>query len=356
MPPSTPVFDYHAGNPWIRTERIDEAVESAVADGESGREAYARAEARALREPGAARTRLREAYESAGVDVVSVTTHEDFWRWSARIDAVPWLEKVTTPAEARDVADREAVGLLLNTQNLGDQTGDLDDVEELYGHGVRVAQLTYNRQNRLGTGCTDRSDGGLSNAGVEVVDRLNDLGVVVDLSHCGRETTLDAVERSAAPVAYTHTCCRAVYDHDRGKTDEELAAVAEADGYVGVVAVPFFLTDADDPALDAFFDHLEHAVDVVGAERVGVGSDFSSVDAAYPDAVKDDSLELMYRLGFREEHGVELGEGFGGMRTYADWSRLRDGIEERFDDREARHLLGESFLSFWERVRGHRTR
>jgi membrane dipeptidase len=356
MSQSTPVFDYHAGSPWIRTDAVDEAVESAVADGESGREAYVRAEARALRESADARDRLREAYESAGVDVVSVTTHEDFWRWSARVDAVPWLETVTTPAEARDVAERDAVGLLLNTQDLGAQTADLDDVEELYGHGVRIAQLTYNRQNRLGTGCTDRSDGGLSNSGVDAVERLNDLGVVVDLSHCGRRTTLDAVEQSAAPVAYTHTCCRAVYDHDRGKTDEELEALAEADGYVGVVAVPFFLTDADDPSLDAFFDHLEHAVDVVGAERVGVGSDFSSVDAAYPEAVKPATLELMRRLGFREEHGVELGAGFGEMRTYADWGRIREGVERRFGDRAARHLLGESFLSFWERVRERRER
>jgi len=353
---ATPVFDYHAGSPWIRNEATDGAIEAAVADGESGREAYSRAETRELRGNEAARDRLREAYESAGVDVVSVTTHEDFWRWSARFDAVPWLEKVTTPAEARAVAETDEVGVLLNTQNLGLQTDDLDGVEEMYDRGVRIAQLTYNRQNRLGTGCTDRSDGGLSNSGVDTVARLNELGMVVDLSHCGTETTLDAVERSAAPVAYTHTCCRSVYDHDRGKTDEELEAVAEADGYVGVVAVPFFLTDADDPGIEAFFDHLEHAVDVVGAERVGIGSDFSSVDAEYPEPLKPGAMERLEELGFREEHGVELGEGFGGMESYADWSLLYEGVEERFTDREARHVLGESFLSFWERVRAARTR
>ncbi|MFB6300367.1 MAG: dipeptidase [Halobacteriales archaeon] len=360
------VFDYHAGIPWVLNDAIEETMADAIE--EQGRrvaaDAISEEAVRQLRTNPDYREQFRQAYTEAGVNLTSVTMYASdpalsfaegvdraLDRWQARFDAVDWLRKVTTPTQARDVADADDVGVILNVQNLGFAIeGDVDAVERLYNRGVRIMQLTYNEQNRIGTGCTDRSDGGLSYHGLDVIERMNDLGAVVDLSHCGKQTTLDGIEAAERPVAVTHSCCEAVFDHDRAKSDEEIKALAEADGYMGIVAVPFFLTDESDPSIDIFFDHLEHAVDILGVDRVGIGSDFSSIDVGYPEPLKEGAYEALEEVGFREEHNVVLGEGFGAFERYEDWSVLREGIEERFTEAEAAKLLGENFLKFWERA------
>jgi len=246
----------------------------------------------------------------------------------------------------------DELGIVLNTQNLGRAIGeDLDAIEALYDGGVRIFQLTYNPQNLLGTGCYGRSDSGLSDLGVGAVERLNDLGGIVDLSHCGRATTLDAIDVSADPVAITHAGCAAVADHNRCKDDEVLEALADANGYMGIVGVPWFLApDEDDPSIDVFFEHLEHAVSILGVDRVGIGTDFGHVDAAAPDAYLQSAREYMIAKGFPEDYGEGYGSGFGEMRSYTDWPVLRRELGERYDEAEVRGILGENFLSFWERL------
>jgi membrane dipeptidase len=363
-----PVFDYSAGTPWIVDDAVREAMLDHLERAGAGVAADAMADevVRQFRSNREFRRRFRDAFDDAGVNLPSVTLFSsdpalsyregvfcELDRWSAKFDTADWLRKVTSPEQAREVADSDDVGVILNTQNLGEAIeGDVDEVERLFNAGIRLMQLTYNSQNAVGTGCTDRSDGGLSNHGLEVVDRMNELGAVVDLSHCGKQTTLDGIEHSDAPVAVTHSACEAVYEHDRAKSDEEIQALAEADGYMGIVAVPFFLTEKkDEYDFEVFFDHLEHAASILGTDRVGIGSDFGSIDVDYPAELRDGMMEVLESVGFRGEHEVELGEGFGPMRRYADWGVIRDGLEERFTESEVDGILGENFLSFWERVR-----
>lgn len=365
-----PTFDFFPrGTPLLVTDRIEGRMEAALSAGASAGEAYDRMEAeqvRQLREDPAFRDDLRAAYESAGVNLVSATmmgfgrsgtyadgVRADLERWTGRFDAVPWLRKATTPEIAREIVADGDVGVVPNTQNLGAAIeGDVDRVDALYDAGVRVGQLTYNSQNLVGHGCTERVDAGLSHHGVEVVERMNDLGMVVDCSHCGPETTLDAVAVSEAPVAYTHTFSRALADHDRGKSDEALAAVEAADGYVGILAVPFFLAPGQQEAtFSLFFDHLDHVVDRVGVDRVGIGTDWGSWTPEIPEALHDGFVETFRELGFREEHGVTIGRGYGPLQRYEDWPAIVSGLAERgYDEDERRRLLGENFLDFWERV------
>lgn len=362
-----PVFDYSAGTPWVVNDAIEEAMaETLAAKGPRvAADALRDEEVRQFRTRPKYRRQWRNAYETAGVNVTSVTmgsrdpalsyargVERDLARWQARFDAADWLRKVTDPDEARAAAASDDLGVVLNTQNLGAAIeGDLDEIERLYNEGVRIMQLTYNRQNALGTGCTDRSGGRLSHRGVEAVERLNELGAIVDLSHCGTQTTLDAVEVSDRPVAFTHTCCEAVADHDRAKSDSELEKLADVDGYVGIVAVPFFLApEEDDPSLEVFFDHLDHAISIVGVDRVGIGADFGQIDVDYPEPLADGAYEALAEVGFREEHNVELGGGFDAFARYEDFPVLREGLEERYSEREIEQILGENFLTFWDRV------
>ena len=151
---------------------------------------------------------------------------------------------------------------------------DLGRLDELYRLGLRIVQPTYNRRNLLGDGCLEPANAGLSKAGFEAVERMNDLGILVDLSHCGRRTAADAILHSKKPVAFTHTGSAAQNDHPRNRTDEELRAVAAKGGVAGIYFMPF-LSDGKQPTAADIIRHLEHMIDVAGEDHVSIGTDGS---------------------------------------------------------------------------------
>jgi membrane dipeptidase len=149
----------------------------------------------------------------------------------------------------------------------------------LHRFGVRIIQPTYNLRNLLGDGCMEPDGAGLSRTGQESIRRMNALGILVDLSHCGRRTTRDGIAASSVPVAFTHTGCAAVADHPRNKTDEELRALAGKGGVAGVYFMPY-LRPGVQPTAEDVVRHVEHAVKVAGEDHVGIGTDgpLSAVD------------------------------------------------------------------------------
>ncbi len=166
--------------------------------------------------------------------------------------------------------------VMMNFQDAMMLEGDADNVEALHALGMRSFQLTYNYRNLLGDGCLERTNAGLSDFGVEVVERMNRVGVMVDLSHCGRQTTLDGIELSAKPVAMTHTFCAAIREHPRAKTDEALKACAEKGGVIGICALGYFIgpDPGGETTIEHYADHIEHAVSVAGFEHVALSTDF----------------------------------------------------------------------------------
>ncbi|MFB6312136.1 MAG: dipeptidase [Salinirussus sp.] len=377
MPTDAPIFDFAASEPWEQAvlaygnlDATNEAIRDIVADGKTKDEAWEAIwdyEARRFETDPDHREAVRDLYRRAGVDVMSATpwTHDKtledrvgqrraLARWQTRFDAADWMRKITTPAEARTVAADDAVGILLNTQNLGGAIGGrVEDVETLYNEGLRVFQLTYNYQNLLASGCGDPSEGGLSALGREAVDSITDLGGIVDLSHCGTQTTLDTIEYAEAPVAVTHAGCRAIRDHYRGKTDEEIRKLADNDGYMGIVGLPWFLAEpGSEPGLDVLCDHIEHAASIIGIENVGIGTDFFPCDTMFPSELVEYYKRHIISLGFdpaqvKQREG--LAGGLGAFETWADWPAIIDAIHDRFDDEAARGILGENFVDFWER-------
>lgn len=144
-------------------------------------------------------------------------------------------------------------------------------IDIFHRFGVRVMHLTYNRRNWVGDGCLEPADAGLSLHGRDVVRHLNELGIVVDTPHCGRQTTLDGAKFSKAPIMATHATCQGVYDHPRGKSDDELKAIADTGGLVGICIIPFFL--GEHATLKDLMEHVDYAVNLVGPEHVAIGTD-----------------------------------------------------------------------------------
>jgi membrane dipeptidase len=152
---------------------------------------------------------------------------------------------------------------------VGNDPGRVDIFADL---GVRVIQLTYNPANQLGDGSMAPENRGLTELGHQVVARLNEKRVMVDLSHSGQNTCLDAARISKAPISINHTGCRALTDLPRNKTDEELRLVASKGGFVGIFFMPFLRLDGH-PHVEDVVAHIDHAVNVCGEDCVGIGTD-----------------------------------------------------------------------------------
>jgi membrane dipeptidase len=150
---------------------------------------------------------------------------------------------------------------------------ELHRVDVLYGLGVRLAGVTYMRKSYVGDGQNERTDSGLSDLGVEVVRRMNDLGMVVDLSHAGSRTALDAIEISRAPVVFSHNAAHAIWPTRRTRRDEDFVACADKGGLICVTAVPNSLSNDPHQDINCVLDHYDYLIKLVGADHVGIGTD-----------------------------------------------------------------------------------
>ena len=149
----------------------------------------------------------------------------------------------------------------------------IERLEQLYSMGVRLAGITYNRRNYIGDGMNERNPGGLSDFGIEVVRRMNDLGMAIDLSHASMPTALDAIEFSRVPVTFSHNAAYALRPNRRTRHDEELTACAENGGLICITAVPNSLSDDPEQDIECVLDHYDYMANLVGVDHVGIGTD-----------------------------------------------------------------------------------
>lgn len=193
--------------------------------------------------------------------------------WNQFIARKPqYFLRVDSAAALAQARSAGKVGIILGMQD-ANYIGCLQDVDNLYGIGQRLMQLTYNSSNRLGHGCMV-ADEGLTPFGLDVIGKMNEIGMAIDLSHCGERTTLEAIEASRTPVLITHSNCRALAPPvSRCKSDEVITAAARRGGVIGMTNVRHFVRAADPVTIEDVLDHFDHAIQLVGIEHVGVGSD-----------------------------------------------------------------------------------
>jgi membrane dipeptidase len=187
---------------------------------------------------------------------------------------------------AADVATAKATGKLgilphfQGTEPLEDSLDLVDAYKEL---GVGIIQLSYNVKNRVGDGCEERTDAGLSRFGLKLIERMNRARVIVDCSHTGYRTTMEAIEASSAPVVFSHANPRAVHPSPRNIRDDQFKAIAATGGLVGMVGYPAFVSSSPRPTLDEFIAHIDYTVDLIGIDHVALGIDyFTGMDPISP--------------------------------------------------------------------------
>ena len=252
-------------------------------------------------------------------------------------------------------AKREGkIGIIMGFQNAAMMGDNAERVDIFAGLGVKIIQLTYNVRNQLGDGSMVKENRGLTKFGHAVVERLNATGTLIDLSHSGEKTCLDAIQASKHPVAITHTGCRALADTPRNKSDGELRLLAEKGGMVGVYFMPFLKEDSFPDAMDVVH-HIEHAIKVCGEDHVGIGTDGTATrvdDLEAYHAVINKEVEQRRKAGIAakgEKPGVvpfipDL-QGPGQFQKLADMLHGRGHSSARIDK-----ILGGNFLRLMREV------
>lgn len=182
------------------------------------------------------------------------------------------LLKILSAADIRRAKAEKKIGIIYGFQNGAMMGKDAARVDIFANMGVRIFQITYNPANQLGDGSMAPDNRGLTPFGREVIERLNAQKMIVDLSHSGEKTCLEAARVSKAPISINHTGCRAVTDLPRNKTDAELRLVAEKGGFIGIYFMPFLNISGHARAEDVV-RHIDHAVNICGEDHVGIGTD-----------------------------------------------------------------------------------
>lgn len=236
-------------------------------------------------------------------------THETLDAWDKLLAEHP--RDLTLVRKTADIARAKAdgkVGIIYGFQNAVQIGEHLERVDEFAGRGVRIVQLTYNPANILGDGSMAPENRGLTELGRQVLAKLNSANLMVDLSHSGERTCLDAIAASKAPISINHTGCKAVTDLPRNKTDAELRGVAEKGGFVGIYFMPFLNVSGHASANDVVA-HIEHALNVCGEDHVGIGTDGS--------AATIDDMEA-YKAALAEENRQRVAAGIAAKGERAD--------------------------------------
>ena len=262
-------------------------------------------------------------------------------QWNALIagnDTV--MMRIDSPADLERVKAAGKIGILLGIQN-SDHFQRPDHVDFFHGMGQRISQLTYNSRNWIGSGSTERRDDGLSDFGISIVERMNKVGMAVDVSHSGDRTTLDSFEASSRPVLITHSNCRALAPgHPRCKTDEAIKAMGAKGGVMGITAVRMFVKNEEPTTIEDVLNHFDHVRKLIGPQHLGVGSDIDldGYDDMPPEINKRLRAGYKGSYGFREKIDVE---GLDHPKRMFD---LTDGlIRRKYSDDEILGVLGGNF-------------
>lgn len=257
------------------------------------------------------------------------------------------LTEIRSTKDILAAKQNNKTGIILGFQNAQAFEDNLGYVKVFKHLGVGIVQMAYNTQNLICTGCYEK-DGGLSDYGRDIVAAMNQEGILCDLSHVGRQSARDIIQTSAKPVCYSHCLPAGLKDHPRNKSDEDLNFIAQNDGFVGVTMFPPFLAQGTKATVDDYVSAIEYIVNLVGEDKVGVGTDFTQ---GY-------GTEFFNWITHDKGHGRKLTE-FGeiinpqGMRTIGDFPNLTAAMQKaHWSQSKIEKIMGMNWVNLLKDVWG----
>ncbi len=295
------------------------------------------------------------------MDGTACVTSRAGWKWTDIIADLgmrfsdlahqDFVVKAETLADIRTAAETGRIALIAGLEASTPIENELDRIDILYGFGVRQLGIAYSEANTLGSGLKEKRDGGLTAFGRRAVERMNALGIVVDVSHSGDVTSLEAIEHSTEPVIITHAGARGVWNTSRMKPDHVIQACAQRGGMIGLEAAPHTTLSAAHPrhSLQSVMDHFEYCLDLVGIEHVGFG----------PDTLFGDHVGLHHlfsgHLSIGDAHGTveyEEVDYVDGLENPAEcfWNITGWLVSHGYSDDEIRAVIGGNAMRILEEV------
>ena len=289
-----------------------------------------------------------EMFRSSGINVfhnsVGVGSYDEGLQflaaWSGYCGRNSDVFSLVGRVEDLDHAKKQRkIAVIMGLQN-ADEFRTVGDVKDFYDMGLRCAQLTYNTQNLLGSGSTERVDGGITDYGVQIIKAMNDVGMLVDVSHSGDRTTLDAIELSPKPIAITHSNCRALNNHPRLKTDEAIRNLAKKGGVMGITGVRMFVKDKEPTTIEDIVDHIDHVVKLVGVEHVGIGSDSDLMGYDHMPKDQYERLKAGYKTTYAFRDRIDT-DGFDHPQKVYDLTAAL--LRRKYSEANIEAILGGNF-------------
>lgn len=304
-----------------------------------------------------------DALSQSGYTGIQTSLHNRTWdgalsnisEWNDRIDEYSDIFlKATKASHFRQAKKENKLAVMYGHQNATMIENKIDRLDILHDMGTRCIQLTYNSRNLLGDGCTERTNAGLSDFGVDVVKRMNELGIIVDLSHCGRQTTYDGIKFSDPPACFTHTMCEALYrGHPRAKTDDQIKKMAVKGGMIGIAALGYFVgpDPGGETTIETYLDHIDHAVKVAGMDHVGLCTDFQ-IHGIKAWATKESWYEPRLK-SFKPSYNVKWPPWIPKLDEPKRFRNVAHGLFRRgYSENSIKKILGLNWLNYFESVIG----
>ena len=284
-------------------------------------------------------------YEQAVQDIAS---------WHGNFNRYP--DRVIHVRRSADIVEAKRTGkiaVMIGFQNATHLQRDLSNVEFFYNLGIRQMQLTYNSLNALGAGCTERVDVGLSDFGVEVVRKMNELGMLVDVSHTGVRSTMDAIDVSSTPIVFSHSNCRALCDNPRCKTDEQIKRLASRGGVMGITTVNFFVSKKPRSTLDDYINHIQHVAELVGVDHVGIGTDSSIGGWRISFPTEQRFWDFHAQFHFKPEVDLRWPPFIEEIDRPEKMHIIAERLDQRgFSSSEVAKIMGGNFMRVYEEILG----
>ncbi|WP_348263099.1 membrane dipeptidase [Telmatobacter sp. DSM 110680] len=312
-----------------------------------------------LMEPGAFTQADFDRFKSSGVHVINfgdgvgsfIEAQELFGKWNSFIALYPqWLMRINDAADMARAREQGKLGILYGLQTSAQFQG-VDDVNRCFGLGQRVSQLSYNFRSLVADGAFEPNDGGISEYGGKVIERMNTVRMAVDVGHASDKTKLEALDISKAPVILSHGNCRSLIPGGlRASTDEAIRKLAAKGGVMGISDIAFMVKGTEPVTIDDVVDHYDHVRDLAGIEHVGVGSDagIESNDLAPPEKLKTilDGADKRYRV-----HGThEVVAGMEGPNRM--WELCAALVRRGYTDEHIQLVLGGNWVRVLKEIWG----
>lgn len=276
-------------------------------------------------------------------------TLDNISSWYAKFKNRKDIALVRNVNDIFESADNGRIGIIIGFQNASPIENNLDYIYTFSELNVKIIQFTYHERNLLGNGCYERVDEGITNFGIDAIKIMNEVGILIDLSHVGIVTTMETIEYSEKPIAITHANPKSYHNVPRNKTDEALKLMASKGGIVGVTAIAPFLKKGDASTVEDYVDAVSYTVDLVGIDHVAIGTDFT----------QDQPEEFWKYIG--SQQGTKFPSTFTDVTTAANYPInfetpdkfpvLISAMEKKgFSKEEISKILGLNWIRVFEKV------